>query len=174
MEFKFQREGCQHPREFAGRLLRARVRNQLEDSDLGHIYVGKRRVLRPSHCTTLKLPPPFSRYVFSVIEPWSSEGLLPQAAVLRVFCSGSVFYFGSSTCQQALAPRPHVSEYFSIRLFFFADSKISKWICLFTRIQHVSVSTLVPRTPLGILATEHASWSVQNLRLELWQNQPRN
>ena len=76
--------------------------------------------------------------------------------------------------QQALAPRPHVSEYFSIRQFFFVDSKISKWICLFTRIQHVSVSTLVPRTPLGILATAHALWSVQNLHLGLWQNQPRN
>ena len=33
----------------------------------------------------------------------------------------------------------------------------SNRICLSTRIQHASGLTEVPRTPLGILATEHAS-----------------
>ena len=35
-------------------------------------------------------------------------------------------------------------------------------------------STRVPRTPLGILASEYASLGAQNLYLELRQNQPRN
>ena len=54
---------------------------------------------------------------------------------------------------------------FESAAFFFLDSKISMFtripysnqICPPTRIRHVPGFTLVARTPLGILATEHAS-----------------
>ena len=111
----------EHPREFARRLLRARVRNQLEDSDLGHIYVGKRRVLRLSHCTTLKLPPPFSPYVFQ-----SLNHDLPKAS-----CPKQQFYESSAEAQYfTLAaqlvskPQPPVHMYLNI----FQSANFSLWI----------------------------------------------
>ena len=62
-------------------------------------YVGKRRVLSPSHCTTLKLPAPFYPHIFShwtMIFPWPPA---PSSSFIWVFCNGSVLYFGTSTCQ---------------------------------------------------------------------------
>ena len=55
----------------------------------------------------------------------------------------------------------NVPRHFWIRKFFFVASET------FT-------STRVPRTPLGILASEYASLGAQNLYLELRQNQLKN
>ena len=56
------------------------------------------------------------------------------------------------------------SATFSFRIQYFNDHTYpySNQICPSTRIRGVSGFTLVPRTPLGILATEHALYSARN------------
>ena len=61
-------------------------------------------------------------------------------------------------------PCPHVSGYFLIRNFFFRIQKFrlphvsgfKSNLPVHTYLTRTSTFTLVPRTPLGILATEHA------------------
>lgn len=70
-----------------------------------------------------------------------------------------------------LRTRPHVSGYFWIRnsvflfgfkIFHVHTYPYSNRICPSKRIRYVSGFSLVPRTSLEILATEHASWSTWN------------
>ena len=123
-------------------------------------YVCKRRVLSPSHCATLKLPAPFYPHIYShwtMIFPWPPAPSSSFTSLLQWLC----FILWQLNFPASLSPPSTCIWIFWNRKFFFVDSKISSWICLSqglsTGIQHVSISTLVPRTPRGILATEHAS-----------------
>ena len=89
----------------------------------------------------------------------------------------AVFWACFSFAVRKVRPLPHVSEYFWVRNFLWRIKNFyvhtyaySNRICPSWRIRHISGFTLLPRTCLGILVTEHALWSAQILNLALpWE-----